>query len=170
MKRALIVAAFFCGFSYAQQMEEIRMHKRFGIGFSGGGGLSTLGIEADFNLSPDWSLSGGIGTGLDYSTLMVKGKYFLLGDSVSPYFALGLARWWTRGTKEENISPSVLVNKFLDNSDYSNGFSVWILYPAVGVQLLHEQGFSLYAEVQYLFKMFSLANGTYAGMGVYWYF
>jgi asparagine synthetase B (glutamine-hydrolysing) len=37
-------------------------------------------------------MSGGIGTGLDYSTFAVKGKYYLLGDSVSPYFGLGMSR------------------------------------------------------------------------------
>lgn len=167
----------FATFSFASEegttrtrLEDLKMQKRFGIGLAAAGGLSVLGIEADFNLTENMSISGGIGTGLDYSTFAVKGKYYLLGESVSPYFGLGLARWWTNGTREKNIGPSVLVNKFLDSRDYADGFSVWILYPAVGVQFFHAMGISVYAEVQYLFKLFNLSNGTYAGLGVYWYF
>lgn len=168
---------FFCCFlaGYAQastsaNLEDLKMQKRFGVGLSAAGPLSVLGVEIDINLSEQLSIGGGIGTGLDYSTFAVKGKYYLLGESVCPYFSLGMARWWTSGTKEKNIGPSVLANKFLETRDYSDGFSVWILYPAVGVQFFHVMGFSVYAELQYLFKMFNFSNGTYAGMGVYWYF
>jgi hypothetical protein len=173
LRNLLLCGILFFSVSLAaagETMEETKMRKRFGFGVSGGGPLSALGVEVDVSLTPDWSISGGLGTGLDYSTLMVKAKYYLLGDSVSPYFAAGFARWWTNGTKEKNISPSVLVNKFLTTRDYSDGFSVWLVYPALGVQFIHTMGFSLYAEVQYLFKLFNFANGTYAGMGAYWYF
>ena len=152
------------------RLEDLKMQKRFGIGLAAAGGLSVLGIEADFNLSEVISISGGIGTGLDYSTFAVKAKYYLLGESVSPYFAAGVARWWTNGTREKNIGPSVLVNNFLETRDYTDGFSIWILYPAVGVQFFSAMGVSVYAEVQYLFKVFNFANGTYAGLGAYWYF
>jgi len=152
-------------------LDEFRIEKRFGIGVSAGGPLSTLGLEADINLTPYVTLSGGIGTGLDYSTLMAKTKYFLLGRSVSPYFAFGFARWWTDGTNEQDVSPSVLRNKFLRPlQNLKDGFSVHLFYPAVGVQFLHRSGLSFYAELQYLFQMFSLANGTYAGTGVQWFF
>lgn len=153
-----------------ETLGDLRMMKRFGIGVSAGGGLSVLGLEVDFNLSEDISLTGGLGSGLDYSTLEVKGKYFLLGEQVSPYFAMGLARWWTNGTREKDIGPAVLRNVFLDTSDYSQGFSVWMVTPAIGVQFYHLEGFSVYAEVQYLFKLFSMSNGTYAGMGLSWFF
>ena len=151
-------------------LEDLKMRKRFGIGVTAAGALSVLGVEIDINLNENLSIGGGIGTGLDYSTLDIKGKYYLLGESVCPYFSMGLARWWTNGTKAKTIGPAVLANKFLDTRDYSNGFSVWILYPAVGVQFFHAMGFSVFAEVQYLFKLFNFSNGTYAGMGVYWYF
>ena len=157
-------------FSASENLEEIKMKKRFGIGFSAAGPLSVLGIEADINLTENISVSGGIGTGLDYSTLILKAKYFLLGEQVSPYFAAGVARWWTDGTKEKSIGPSVLSNKFLESGDYSKGFNVWMVYPAIGVQFLHPLGFSVYAEAQYLFKLFNFSSGTYAGLGVYWYF
>ncbi len=153
-----------------EKLEEIKMKKRFGVGLSAAGPLSVLGLEADINLTESISISAGLGTGMDYSTMMIKGKYYLLGDQVSPYFAAGIARWWTDGTNEKNIGPSVLANKFLEQADYSKGFNVWMFYPAVGVQFIHPLGFSIYAEAQYLFKMFNFANGTYAGLGVYWYF
>ena len=174
MKRLLLFFAIVVSLpsfgSTTGRLEELKMNKRFGIGVSAAGPLSVLGVEIDINLTEQFSIGGGIGTGLDYSTFAVKGKYYLLGETVCPYFAAGLARWWTNGTKEKNIGPSVLANKFLDTYDYTNGFNVWILYPAVGVQFFHSMGFSVYAELQYLFKLFSFSNGTYAGMGVYWYF
>lgn len=150
---------------------ELRMSKRFGVGISAAGPLSVLGAEVEFHINEDFSVSGGLGTGLDYATWMVKGKYFLSGQWVSPYFALGLARWWTDGTKENELGPSVLRNRFLTpGEDYTNGFSVFMVYPAVGVLFTHPSGFGVFLEGQYLFRLFSFANGTYAGTGVYWYF
>lgn len=152
-------------------MEDLRMGKRFGIGVSAAGPLAAFGLEVEFNVSEDLSLVGGIGTGLDYSSIMGKAKYFLLGETVSPYFAAGFARWWTNGTNETTLGPSVLVNRFIPQQhDYSNGFDVWMVYPAVGAQFMHPMGLSIYAEIQYLFKLFNFANGTYAGLGVSWYF
>jgi len=150
---------------------ELRMERRFGIGFSAAGPLSMLGMEFDFNLTEEISLGAGVGTGLDYSTFMIKAHYLLLGKSVSPYFGAGLARWWTSNKMEGSISPSVLANRFITaDEDLSDGFSVWMAYPVAGVQFMHPIGLALFAEVQYLFKLFSLANGTYAGLGMHWYF
>ena len=158
-------------FSDEITLNQLRMDKRFGIGLSAAGPLSLLGIEFDFNLTEEISITGGIGTGLDYSTLAFKGKYFFLGKSVSPYFGFGFARWWANSTPNKQLSPSVLANKFIKSgSDIRDGFSVWMFYPAIGVQFMHPLGLAFYAEAQYLFKLFSFANGTYAGLGVQWYF
>src|SRR4051812_49308480 len=70
-------------------LEDLKMRKRFGLGMSAAGPLSMVGIEADVNITEDFSVSGGIGTGIDYSTFMVKGRYFLLGEWVSPYIGGG---------------------------------------------------------------------------------
>lgn len=152
-------------------LEDFRMMHRFGVGFSAGGALAVLGIEADVNLTEQLSISGGLGTGLDYSTFMVKARYFLLGQSVSPYVAASFGRWWTSGTKDKNLSPSVLANKFLGPGyDATNGFSVYMVSPIIGVQFMHTMGFAISAELQYLFKLFDFSNGTYAGLGMHWYF
>lgn len=152
-------------------VDELKREKRFGIGMSAGGPLSVLGLEVDVNIAPEWGISLGVGTGLDYSTMMAKTRLFLPGQWVSPYLALGMARWWTTGTKEKVLGPSVLRNKFLGGeTDFTNGFDVWIVYPGLGVQFMHSLGFAFYAEVQYLFKLFSFSNGTYAGLGMHWYF
>lgn len=160
----------FAGRATALTLEEMKLSKRFGIGIAAGGGVSFLGMEAEVNLSEEFSLTGALGTGQDYSTFAVKAKYFILGEDVSPYFALGLARWWTSSTKEREIGPAVLRNEFLAGADPRNGFSVWMMYPAVGVQFYHGLGFSLYAELQYLFRLFNFSNGTYAGVGFSWFF
>ena len=68
------------------------------------------------------------------------------------------------------VSPSLLRNEFLSGrTNHDKGFSVYMMSPAVGVQFMHPSGFALSAEVQYLFKLFNFANGTYAGFGVHWY-
>jgi hypothetical protein len=152
------------------KIEELKMKKRFGLGVAAAGAYSVMGVEADVNINENVSVAGGLGTGLDYSTFTLKGKYYLLGQRVSPYFGLGLARWWTDGIKDTNIGPSLLKNKFLSGSDYIQGFNVWMLYPAIGVQYLHPMGIALYAEIQALFKLPTLANGTYAGLGAMVYF
>lgn len=151
-------------------LPDMRMEKRFGVGISAAGPLSLLGLEIDINLSEDVSIGGGIGTGMDYNTFMVKGRYLLLGKSVCPYFALGFARWWTDSTDTKRLSPGLLREEFLSpDTDLSKGFSVFLLYPALGVQFLSPLGFAVYAEAQYLFKLFSFANGIYAGLGFQWY-
>lgn len=155
----------------AVSLEELRMLKRFGVGISAAGPLSVIGMEFDVNVSESFSIGGGIGSGLDYSSMMVKGRYFLLGQSVSPYIGAGLARWWTSGTKEKNLKPSVLPNRFLSpNQDLTKGFDIFMMYPVFGVQFLHQVGFSVSAELQYLFKLVSFSNGTYAGLSMHWYF
>jgi hypothetical protein len=171
----LFVAQSLCAFgapkSNAARIEDLKMRKRFGVGVSAAGPLSMLGIEFDVNLSEEFSLSGGIGTGLDYNTTMLKGRYFLLGEWVSPYLALGVARWWTRGTKGTDVTPSVLANRFLEpGQDPRRGFDIVMLTPAMGVQFLHPMGLAVFAEIYYLFKLVDFSNGTYAGMGLHWYF
>ena len=152
-------------------VENLKMQKRFGMGLSVGGPLATLGFEIDMNFMPEFSISGGVGTGLDYSTFMVKARYFLPGEWVSPYFAAGFARWWSNGTRETDLSPAVLKKTFLGGqSSYERGFSVFLVYPAIGVQVMHSTGLSFFAEAQYLFQLMNFANGTYAGCGVHWYF
>lgn len=154
----------------AIEVEDLKMKRRVGLGLTAAGPLSVLGLEVDINISEKVSLSMGLGTGLDYSTFAVRGKYFLMGEKFSPYIGGGLARWWTDGTNETNLGPSILKNKFLSGNDFSNGFDVWMLYPTVGIQYMNPTGFGLYAELQALFKIPSLANGIYSGLGALIYF
>jgi hypothetical protein len=171
----LVVAVFhlgaISGMASSQSLEEIKLQKRIGIGMSAGGPLAVMGLQVDVNLTERFSLSGGLGTGLQYSTLMIEGKYYLLGKSVSPYFGLGVARWWTSGTDATSVGPSLLMDNFLEpGTNLNHGFSVFSFYPAFGVQYLHSSGFALSAEFEYLFKLVNFANGTYAGLAAHWYF
>ena len=151
-------------------LEELKMKKRVGLGVAAAGPFAVLGVELDINVTEELSIGGGLGTGLDYSTFVIKGRYFLLGERFSPYLAAGLARWWTDGTSETNVGPSLLKNKFLSGNNYQEGFNIWLLYPALGIQYLHPTGVAIYAEIQALFKLPTLANGTYAGLGALLYF
>ncbi len=172
-KRLLVVLCLVScyGAPGAMQIANLKMKKRFGMGVSAAGPLGMLGVEFDVNLYEDVSLSGGIGTGLHYNTSMLKARYFLLGEWVSPYLALGLARWWSNGTKAAEIGPSVLTNKFLGpETDPRRGFDVVMLTPALGVQFMHPMGLAVFAEIYYLFRLVDFSNGTYAGMGMHWYF
>jgi hypothetical protein len=161
-----------CAFADGISIEELKMTKRFGVGVAAAGGFAMMGIEVDFNITETFSISGGIGTGLDYNTFNVKGRYYLLGKAVSPYIGAGLARWWSPPTDSKNLGPSVLVNKFIDSGTNiaQDGFSAYIIYPCVGVQFMHPLGIEFSLEAEYLFKVASFANGTYAGLGVHWYF
>ncbi|NBX91818.1 MAG: hypothetical protein EB078_10360 [Proteobacteria bacterium] len=171
MKKIIcLIALVITNLTYASFMADFRLERRFGVGLGVGGPLSVLGLEVEFNLSSDVSLVGGIGSGHDYSTFAARGKYFFLGDQVSPYFLLGFARWWSQGTTQTDVGPAVLKNIFLQGEDPRQGFSVWTVYPGIGVQFIHDSGFSMYAEAHYLFKMPSFSNGTYAGLGASWFF
>jgi hypothetical protein len=172
MRKIMILLCLAASLSHAStSVEDLRLRKRFGIGASGAGQLAMLGVEIDVNLSEEMSLGAGAGTGLDYSTAMVKLRYYLSGQWVSPYFAAALARWWSSGTRETKVRPSVLANKFLDpGQNLTRGFDIWIVSPSFGVQFMHHTGLSFFAELQTLFKIYTLANGTYAGVGLIWYF
>ncbi len=155
----------------AANLETLKMAKRFGIGVGAGGPLSVLGIEADVNVQENISLGLGFGTGLDYSSFMVRGRYFLLGEWVSPYLGFSFARWWTQGTNSSRVSPSILSTHFLPAGyDYSKGFSIFFFAPAFGVQFMHPMGFAVSLELQYCFKLIDMANGTYGGISAHWYF
>lgn len=155
----------------SEKLEALKMSRRFGVGLSGGGSLAVFGVEADVNITENFSLSSGLGSGIDYSTFMVKGRWFLMGEWVSPYIGFSLARWWTDGTTATQIGPSILANRFLaGQTDYKTGFNVWLVSPSLGVQFMHPKGFAVSAEIQYLFRLFSFSNGTYAGLGIHWYF
>ncbi len=152
-------------------LEILKTKKRFGLGLTGGGGYGIMGLEGDFNLVPEFSVSIGWGTGIDYSSFNVKARYFLLGEWVSPYFGLGFSHWWSDGRGSRDVSPAILRNKFLASvEDPTQGYSIFMAYPCVGVQFMHFSGFSFSAEVMALFKLFNLANGTYAGASAHWYF
>jgi len=168
--RYFIFISFFCLVSQGGFLEDFKMERRFGFGLAVGGPYSQMGIETEFNLNPDWSLAGGVGRGDGYSSFAIRGKYFLLGDQVSPYFLFGFARWRGMGISKEDLSPSVLKNVFLADEDPQNGFSVWTAYPGIGVQFIHDTGFSCFFEAHYLFKLPNLASGTYAGLGMSWFF
>lgn len=155
----------------AKSLDTLRMEKRFGIGVAAGGPLSIMGVEVDINVSEDVSLSGGLGTGIDYTTLALKGRYFLLGKSVSPYIGAGAARWWTDQVKSTELTPGFLNNGFLaDDFRPENGLNLFLVYPVLGVQYMHPMGIEFSAEVLYLFKVFNMASSPYAGLGVHWYF
>lgn len=153
------------------ELKDLRMRKRFGVGFSAAGPLSILGMEIDINISENFSLGAGIGTGLDYSTFMIKGRYFLLGESVSPYLGAGFARWQSDRSTPQRLAPAMLSEQFLPpNYDVTKGFEVLLVYPVLGVQFMHVMGMSVFVEAQYLFKLFDFASGLYAGLGIHWYF
>jgi len=153
------------------QIEALKTSHRFGVGFSAGGPLAVMGIEADINFTENLSVGLGLGTGLNYSTFMVKGRYFLLGEWVSPYLGMAVARWWTDGTSAASVGPGLLADKFLGPGyNLAQGFSMFLLAPTVGVQFMHPMGFAVSVELQYLFRLMDLVNGTYAGVAAHWYF
>lgn len=154
-----------------EQLEKLKMQRRFGLGLGIGGPLATMGVVADFNILPEFSVLGGLGTGMDYASFQIEGRYFLMGEWVSPYVGLSFARWWTSSTRETNLSPSILKNVFLaGQTDFTHGFSVYFLAPAIGVQFMHPLGFAVSFELEYLFELFSLRNGTYGAINGLWYF
>jgi hypothetical protein len=149
---------------------DLRMQKRFGIGFGAAGPLAVFGIEADFNITEQISATVGFGTGVDYTSWMAEARYFLFDHWISPYLGVGLARWWTDGTKEKRLGPSALTQNLLPGgTNPENGFSLFMFYPALGVQLYHPMGFALSAEIEQLFRLFSLGNATYGGLSFHWY-
>lgn len=151
-------------------LDDLKMKRRFGIGLAGGGSLAILGIESDINLLPEWSLSIGLGTGIDYSSFSVRTKIYLPGEWVSPYLGAGVARWWSDGTTVQRFSPSMLHNQFLDGANPESGFNVWLVYPMAGVQFMTRYGFAVYAEFQYFFRLFTMASASYGGAGFHWFF
>lgn len=152
-------------------VEDLRLRKRFGIGAGVAGQLAMMGVEADVNISENASVGAGAGTGIDYSTSFVKVRSYLSGQWVSPYLAVAVARWWSSGIRALTVRPSVLANKFLEpGQNLNKGFDMWIVSPGFGVQFMHPTGLSFYAELEYLFKVPNFVNGTYAGLGILWYF
>ena len=146
------------------RLEELKISRRFGIGAAAAGAHGVMGIEVDVNLTPEVSLGAGVGTGIDYKSMMAKLRYFLPGEWVSPYVAFGAARWWSEG----NVDSLRLYPTFLRRMAPS-ALDTLILFPAFGVQFMQFSGVSFFAELQYLVHVFSLDHGSYAGLGMHWY-
>lgn len=150
---------------------QIREERRFGVGASLGGGLGVVGFEVDVNIN-DWlSLTGGYGAGIEFHSWTVKARALLPGAWVAPYAAFGVGRWWAGPTGESRPGPGLLAGRLLaPGEDAAQGFDVVLVYPAVGVQWMLPSAFSFYAEMQCLFRMFSLRNAFYLGAGAHMYF
>lgn len=167
------VVLLFCTAAVADttQLETLKTSRRFGVGASAGGPLAVMGVEADVNFDENLSIGLGLGTGIAYTTFMAKARYFLLGEWVSPYMGLAVARWWTDGTQSTSVGPGLLTDKFLPPGyDLRQGFSLFLLAPSVGVQFMHPMGFAVSVELQYLVKLLDFANGAYGGLSAHWYF
>lgn len=152
-------------------IEQIREERRFGVGASIGGGLGVFGFEADVNIN-DWlSITGGYGAGIDFSSWTVKARALLPGAWVAPYAAFGVGRWWTSATGESRPGPGLLADRLLGpGEDAANGFDAYLAYPAVGVQWMLPSAFAFYAEMQCLFRLFTLRHAFYLGAGAHMYF
>ncbi len=154
-------------------LKRFRMEHRFGLGVSFGGPLAIAGLEVDVNVSEALSIGAGLGTGFPYTTLMLKGRYFLLGRHASPYFGAGVAHWSsgpiTGGAS--SLKPALLPHSLLSapTTVSTNGFSVFLFYPCFGVQVASYSGFTFFAELEYFFSLFSFGNGAYGAAGVQWY-
>lgn len=167
MRKLWTLALLFSLSASAISLEEIKMRKRFGIGAAAAGPHGLFGAEVDVNITPECSVGLGMGTGVEYRTAMAKIRYFLPGEWVSPYLAVGAARWWADRAAPERLSPPLLVDQFIPGGNTQ--FDVVLVYPALGVQFMQSTGVSFFAEVQYLFQLFDFRNALYAGAGVHWY-
>jgi hypothetical protein len=175
MKKLLYLICFLPAILFAAttstSIEALKMDKRFGIGIGAGGASGVLGLEIDINLDENVSLTGGWGSGIDYSTVSLKGRYFFPGRSVSPYVGGGLARWWADSVASKDLNPGMIARHFLpDDFEPGKGFNLLLLYPVLGMQYVHPMGIEFSAELMYFFKMLNFANNAYAGFGVHWYF
>jgi hypothetical protein len=170
MKKILAVLLLVSLSAFGMTLEELKMEKRFGLGISVGGPLAIMGMELDVNFTETFSAGMGVGTGMEYNSWMLKARYFLMGKSVSPYFGVSVANWWTNSENPKNLSPQI-INRFISpGDDLSKGFSMWLVTPTFGVQYLSLMGISFFAELNWMVKLLSLSNGLYAGLGAHWYF
>ncbi len=149
-------------------LAELRVARRVGIGVSAAGPLAILGVDIDVNLAENFSLGIGLGTGFDYTSMMLKSRLFLLGERASPYLGLGLARWWGQNAQGISVGPSLLTHDFVAGK--TGPFSIFMIYPTFGVQLMTPTGFEFYGELEYLVTLFNFAGGLYGALGFHWYF
>ena len=181
MKKVILIffLLILCQFSYAsedsnQLAQELRENHRFGIGTQIAGTLGVMGLIADINISSNMSIAGGIGTGFDYNSYMLKYRYLLLAKKVHPYFGIAYNQWSSSSpiAKPSKVSPQFLVEKFLTPEELENeqGFAKHFLTPLFGVQYLSPVGLSIFAELNLMADIFTFTSNFYWSIGFMWYF
>lgn len=154
-----------------------RQHKRVGFGFGLIGAYGLAGPQLELNFIPEVGITTGFGLGPGYQAFNLQVKRILAGDSLMPYIAGGVARWYSVGPKKSRRStqPGFLADRFLNGSEKRTGeFAEIIIYPSVGIQYMQLDGswagFSVYAEVLLMVDVDDLVTAGNGGLGVMYYF
>jgi len=136
-------------FDRAQRM---KAERKVGFGFAAAGVHGLAGLNLEFNLKPELSVSGGAGLSKGFYSFNGQIKRSFFGNDITPYGALGYAHWVSNSDGEvEETLPSFLSNKFLNADEITTGsFSESLIYGSVGLQFYQLTGdwvgLSLFAE------------------------
>lgn len=158
-----------------QNTEELRSHRRVGVGTSLLGQQGLYGAMIELNFSPTTSFLTGFGGGPGYNSFTFQWKHLFLGQKFSPYLGLGYSRWSGTGGSLGSSNPTVLSSKYLNEAEKKSGtFAVNLLNPYLGMQY-HQldgqyAGLSFFGEIVLLNEMMNLAPTPTAAIGGMFYF
>lgn len=153
----------------------LRGIRRAGISFSAAGELGLFGTKVELNLTPQWSVSGGVGGSSDFRSFSFQATRYMLGTNFLPYSGVGIARWFGNPGVISSSSPNVLSDTLLNATDRRNGrVRELLITPRLGLQYLTTEGqyagYGFFAEVVVLVDIVDLVMAPTGSLGLSYYF
>lgn len=143
------------------------------LGVVGAGVYGVIGFEVDIRLG-DWNIGGGIGTGYDYRSWGVRGRYYMGDSKWTPYIDIGYAHWSLSDEPKDNKPgfPGYLTKRFFSNDDATDikNKNVNLVYPGIGIMYMGPYHFAVSAEAQYLVHLKDFQGGLIGSLGLVKFF
>ncbi len=154
----------------------LRKARQLAVGPTIGGPQGLIGLQAEFNVEPEWSVMAGFGGGDGFRSLTVQARRVFYGTYVAPYVGAGYSRWYSSGLGPvTETTPAFLHDSFLSNRGRETGdFAENIAFSSAGFQYLQLHGplvgLSIYAEVSALLDLNRLVMLPTGAVGTLYYF
>ena len=157
-------------------MAQRRVDRRFAAGLVAGGRTGIMGLDAEVNITESISAAVSLGTGIDYTTVAFRGRFYLLAKYVNPFVGFGYAKWYTDSgiQRSGDLNPRALVYDLMAPSQLetlaADGFNLDLLTPEIGVQFMSDEHYAITGSFIYLTNIAKARGTPYGEITLQWFF
>lgn len=157
-------------------MAQERVDRRVAAGLIVAGRAGIMGLDGEVNITESWSVGVSLGTGVDYTTVGVRGRFYLLSKYVNPFVGFGYSKWYTSHgiPRSGDVNPRTVVEDLLIPSQMESlaldGFNLDLLTPEVGIQYYSGKGYAISGAFIFLSNVSQGRGAPYGEFMVQWFF